>query len=69
MRSLLKSVAVSDYFGHFFYYKTGVEMTGVCDSVSVNSIIFKSKKIGHCCMVEKDAMRAIRGGGNTKCLW
>ena len=33
----------------------------VCDSVSVNSIIFKSKKIGHCRMIEKDAMRAIRG--------
>ncbi len=44
-------------------------MMGVCDSASVNSIIFKSKKIRHCHMIEKDAMGAIRGGGNTKCLW
>jgi hypothetical protein len=60
---------MSDFFGHYFYYRAGVEMMGVCDSASVNSIIFKSKKIRHCHMIEKDAMGAIRGGGNTKCLW
>jgi hypothetical protein len=29
VRSSLKSVAMSDYFGHYFYYKAGVEMTRV----------------------------------------